>query len=922
MKIYGEIINAEGRLVSVTMTSASAGDDIEIGASRNDGRELWFAAEDAVTIESGFNDSLDVIIGHSASIQLQTSGFVPALSGRGFRDVAVEITMDGNVVFSGWLEPNTYNQPYVDVYDDLELNCIDRLSALQYVRFRDVWSKSGYDAAIATASTSTFLSLLTEALGKVCQGDFTVFYDGSKRLEDHLAANILKDLSVSDMVFLGDDEDDVWNCTDVVEAVLKYLNLHIVEEGGAFYIFSWERVRKGSFTWLRLAGNDTAPTRGASVLTLTNDMAGDTDGEISVTEAFNKVSLTVSPKSVTELVSSPLDALESAYAHRMLYCREYRSTELDEMLRFILTNMDPQKSLAEGSISKAYWTDWYILMKRSPSWMVGRSGKDIIGTDKQDSTSQETILDGLSLSSGACLVSMGSVTWNDTDNKKDNSPKSSLSMNDYLVITNPPADDSTAVERMPLAEYTGNDGGAVFSPPDSKTTNYIVISGSVRLEHHYPQTFRCYDDNGKAIDDAPLGLVRWGLQHGKQISVVKTGKEYIYAYKKKIAGKDNNYYFAYKWYAGQDKAGDHTEDLNPQQLVKAPAVWLTGAPPFSNAFMPPSPFDDEEMEFQYSSVGDGEDHLSKVPVLECMLIIGDKVLVEDMSKDGAMSALTWKVYKDMDTCKANHPGNSDAAEDEYYAQTFSIGFDPKIGDHLINEDHDIQTNFSYELGIDAEKGMAIPIPFTEHLHGKVQFRILGLVEDYYYNKVTRRHRTWFRKEKWRTEAVRLMDSVDAVLIKDFSIKLYSDNSLSGNQGDNDGDIVYTSDTDEAFYNKKDDIEFKIHSSFTSEECAAQGISPVIAVTTVVETDNGDGCLRVKDTLTGEVSKPEASYVSDCYEEMHLSRVEMQLSLRDTDGYVVPFGLYHSPAMGKDFYVETIERNLMAGTATLKMKEVF
>lgn len=276
----------------------------------------------------------------------------------------------------------------------------------------------------------------------------------------------------------------------------------------------------------------------------------------------------------------------------------------------------------------------------------------------------------------------------------------------------------------------------------------------------------------------------------------------------------------------------------------------------------------------------------------------------------------------MDACKAEFPNDITAAEDEYYSQTFSIGFDPKIGDHLLNEDHDVQTNFSWELGIDTDKGMAIPIQYSDHLHGKVNFRILGVVNTFYYNKIIRRHRTWFRKEKWTKEAVPLMANVSNIFIKDFSIKLYSDNSMAGNEGDNNGDIVYMSETDESFYNKKDDLEFKIHSAFSTEECAAQGISPVISLTTVSETASGDGCLLVTDNVTGETGKAEAEYVNEYYDEMHLPRITLTQQLQDCNGIVSPWRHYRSSAMGKNFYVQSIERNLQEGSADLTMKEIW
>lgn len=38
-------------------------------------------------------------------------------------------------------------------------------------------------------------------------------------------------------------------------------------------------------------------------------------------------------------------------------------------------------------------------------------------------------------------------------------------------------------------------------------------------------------------------------------------------------------------------------------------------------------------EFKYSAIGDGSDHISKVGVLACMLIIGDKCVVERARRD-------------------------------------------------------------------------------------------------------------------------------------------------------------------------------------------------------------------------------------------------------------------------------------------------
>ena len=109
MKIHGEFINKKGRVVGVYITSATGNKDIEIDG---EGSDVHFSADDTVTTESGFNDSLDVILAHSATIRLSTVQFIPELFAKGSHDVKVEVTLDGDCIFAGFVEPNTYSQDY------------------------------------------------------------------------------------------------------------------------------------------------------------------------------------------------------------------------------------------------------------------------------------------------------------------------------------------------------------------------------------------------------------------------------------------------------------------------------------------------------------------------------------------------------------------------------------------------------------------------------------------------------------------------------------------------------------------------------------------------------------------------------------------------------------------------------------------
>lgn len=328
----------------------------------------------------------------------------------------------------------------------------------------------------------------------------------------------------------------------------------------------------------------------------------------------------------------------------------------------------------------------------------------------------------------------------------------------------------------------------------------------------------------------------------------------------------------------------------------------------AHGFVPFTDTGPQLYEFKYSAIGDGSDHISKVGVLACMLIIGDKCVVEK-GTEGQVTDFEWRKYKTLEEC---------SNEDEYYQQCFTIGFDPKIGDKIVGTKFDLQNNVNYELGIDAE-GIAIPIKKADKVSGRVKFMILGPVNALW-DVVTRRHKTWFRHTKWNSTTIPLLAHVSSIMVEQFEVKIYSDNGLVNNTGDND--LVYMSDTKESFVNVKDDIEMKINSALTAAECQTLDVTDSVKMSTPLNTLTGEGLLAVYDYSRGVSAKPEQLYVDYYYKEWHAPRVVMTQKLTDTDGGIVSlFAHYRHPMMDKTFFVLGISRNLEEGYAEMTLKEI-
>lgn len=895
MYIHGSFLSQQGDTITVhIVTGNDRTQTIEIGTEKAD---VYFS-EDPAEIENEVNDTFDVLLRNSAKIRLLCDNLIKDLFSTSCRDAVVNIYKNDTCIFAGFIEPQTLSQPYNDRWDELELNCIDALSALQYSKYKNVGALGViYTFVKAEAAQRSFYDIAIEILQGVTGGldilgnqVIKFWYDGSKAVDAQTANRyqVFKQLSISDLLFMGDDESDVWQQDEVLEELLKYLNLHIVQDGFNFYIFSWESVKAtpDKMIWHDIVANDTKTTTQQAVTIALANVA-DCDTTISIGDVYNQLLLTAKVEDIESVIESPLDddLLVSPYINKQKYLTEYSSDGEGKTAykAFYAMTHDQKTNYGAGAI-----TDWYVQVMRNKQWtfpMKGNTDIDIVDYFGSDGVNQHALPDWLGQSPGAAIMAFGSVKMNTAND--DNSPISKVNMINYLVVsvngngidndenkTYPSVADIQ--KNIPYAVYTGNKAGGVFSPSDEETTNYIVLSGKVILNPIMRQT-NTYTN-----------------LHSKEWTTWPEIKDnLIYVWHQTVPSRNNGdgrYYTRQYWQAD-----------TPDKEVS----WHEGA---DSGFYPYTAEGPQEYEFKYSAVGDSTDTISKVAVLACMLIIGDKCVVET-GTNGQTTDFVWQKYKERSECQS---------DDEYYQQCFTIGFDPKIGDKLVGTEFSIQNNIDYKMGIDAE-GIAIPITKGDKISGQVRFMILGPVNATW-DVITRRHPTFFRHTKWSSSSVPLLAHVSSILIKSFEVKVYSDNGLISN-GNDDNDIIYMSDTKETFVNKKDDLEFKINSALTATECAQLGVSNTVKLSTPLNISTGDGVLEVYDRNGNVKAKPEQIYVNSYYTEYHKPRIVMEQKLRDIDNVVSLFNHYRHEALNKEFFVQGIGRNLIEGRADLTLKEI-
>lgn len=885
MKIQGHFYDVSNNRIEVIFENTNIEENDKVI-----GENGLFFGGNPVSINFSIDDSFETIIRKSCTITLVTNSFLGNyLFAGNSRSVSVKVKRNENVIFDGFVEPSTFNQPYVKGLDEFEINCIDFLSTLQYYNYKN-GNINTYDSLKSSAETVTLYSVLETLIPLE-----NAFYDCSKGVTEGNENTLFEDIKLSEFIFYGEDKDDLYTQEDVLNEILKYLNLHIIQEGDKYFIFDWDKLKSGNKTYYNLVDGSTINF--GSNVTITKDSFAADDTSISMADVYNQIGVSCKMDMQDDLIDSPLDSdsLSSLYNGKQKYMTEYISEgsgdDSHSAFQKIVKNQTTDYESAKT-------TDWYFQVMKNDNWKLNignnQTVEDLCEQDENDTYINQYKIPQY-LKKNSCtpaLLRFGEITT-DGGTVKDNSPKSKVDMKDYLFISvngnendtenNHYPTDNLLQEKAPILEYVNNKGG-VFSPADSKTTNYLVFSGRIILQPIQYESGRVLANRNNNYQDIyDNGLTKY---EGSTATV----PEYYESQEisNNLVRSDNNQegrYYTRKFYNTAQVTADSTTYMNDVSLQP----WTKDKSAHGYTY-------------RYSKIGDSTDTFTKLPILECELIIGDKRCIETNIDSQGNSTFEWVTV------------GEEPIIDGQPKTTFSLGVNPKIGDKIIGDEYEIQNTIKYQQNVDAE-GTAIPITADDNINGKVTFRILGTINSLWNSIYVSRHPSFWRHTEWADEYHFILAHTENVIIKEFNCKVETDNGM--NNGENlNTEIIYKSAESDEFVNSKDNIEFNIFTQLTTDECFIKGITTAPAINSALLSNNKP--LR-SIYCNNEDGKPEEHYIDSYYREYSKPRTILECTLHNNNFNISTLFNWQT-LNNSNFVLNGIEENVKYNNATVTLKE--
>lgn len=842
--IYVEIKSPKG------LTTYNIGD--------NEDSDIKFGA-DPVEIELDCDSLFDHILKKRCTLTLITKVWLGDLFTANDRDVTVVIYKNNEIVFYGYVEPQSFSQPWASSEEEFQMNCVDFLSTLEHHYLTDIASYNTIKKQNNILSFRDFMSMILP----------TYTYFDMSRLIDNESA--IERCGVSMNAFLGDDADDLKNNDKILESMLTFLGVYAIQQGEKILIFDRESIGKQNISFTNIYDGSRINVDVSSI-NVTNEMHAGDDFNVTMHDVYNRISVKDNFETRDEVIPSLLDSKDIQYYsnYKQLWYSEIISEGEGESAHNAFNSVVQQEhDNFENIVYPDYdaWTreDYYMKWAYNPNWKLMYNGKNIerylqYSQDGSKVINQQRIMSFLKMNRFMpALVSVG-ANKNKISNKRPSrlsggSVVGEIPMTDYLVISvNGNLDDSAAEyehidnmmkqacfdtsnggttsnyydECVGLMEYTHESGS--FSPADDETTNYLIFSGSMILNPVYRQSGG-FSLNGDTLISGVNHY--WPNRHDYTFTdtynMVRGGAWMLTV---GVSSNGDGGLYSQQFYKCSDPSTDK-ETLAPDDLMLYPYVKEDKR---------------QELEYNYSRHWDSEDRIDKLPILVCQMKIGDKYLVETSNGDRNKPTYAWLTYDQCPTYEGHK------------LTTFTLGIDPEIGDKIVGKEYEISNTVNGRYS--NEKGMAIPIKRSDQLSGQVTFKILAVCNSKY-NEITRTHPTWFRAESYDDNWKNLLSYVSSIWIKDFDIKIISDNK-GMDVSSNNKDLVWYSNVNHDSITEADTVEFELTTQPTTDILVAHNIDSNISNTNVIDMKTNVSVQEIVNARTGDVAIAEHLYIDQQY----------------------------------------------------------
>lgn len=236
----------------------------------------------------------------SATIRLLSDDYFFDLYSATAQQNKVQLIDDNNTIrWVGYTTPNLYSQGFENEIEEIEIECVDALSSLQYYEYKPLNS---------TKQIVSILDIIDMLISK-CNAYTHYYISNATQLSSTTNDCLSSKLYISEQNFY-DEDDEPMKLDEVLTEICKYLNVTCIADGTNVYFLDYDAIKNNINTYYQFTvGNTTSST----LVTLSQSHAIDgsdyvlNGGQLSLDNVYNKAIVKDSLYSFDSIIPSIWD---------------------------------------------------------------------------------------------------------------------------------------------------------------------------------------------------------------------------------------------------------------------------------------------------------------------------------------------------------------------------------------------------------------------------------------------------------------------------------------------------------------------------------------------------------------------------------------------------------------------------------------
>ena len=213
--------------------------------------------------------------GTTATINVVDSELLLDLYSINNQYAAVKLMKNGVLEWTGYIKPEQFTQPYVNVATSVGVECVGALATLEHVEYKEQ-TESGY------ISMMELMRYLVESANGGYKGVYIPHVYG---MTSAMTENVFEAIVLCEENFTSEE----MNLLEVLEAVCKFLNWTVYEHGG--YLWFVDADWHGEYRLYDEALNNYTSVPGNEVLVQDVGFNGSDGNTLDIVPGFNKASV-------------------------------------------------------------------------------------------------------------------------------------------------------------------------------------------------------------------------------------------------------------------------------------------------------------------------------------------------------------------------------------------------------------------------------------------------------------------------------------------------------------------------------------------------------------------------------------------------------------------------------------------------------